>query len=151
MQHRRFSHLEASCLSPCPPHRHNSSHYSRCLVKQPCELRSVINPNGRQPGTSVQQRRTHGVRIDARTLLFSACNLFHPCGCIQASHRVTPPNNPHKLTKTAGPLARRRAASGGANCTRASRRLQFAPATACWSRQPPRRFPGQAREAVFAA
>jgi len=37
------------------------------------------------------------------------------------------------------------------NCTRASRRLQFAPATACWSRQPPCRFPGQLREAVFAA
>jgi len=35
----------------------------------------------------------------------------------------TPPNCPHKLTKTAGPVARRRAASGGANCTRASRRL----------------------------
>jgi len=41
----------------------------------------------------------------------------------------TRPNCPHKLTKTAGPLARRRAASGGSNCTRASRRLQFAPAT----------------------
>jgi hypothetical protein len=40
-------------------------------------------------------------------------------------------NCPHKLTKTAAPLARRRAASGGSNCTRAARRLQFAPATAC--------------------
>jgi hypothetical protein len=39
-------------------------------------------------------------------------------------------NCPHKLTKTAGPLARRSAASGGANCTRAARRLQFAPAAA---------------------
>ena len=61
------------------------------------------------------------------------------------------PNCPHKLTKTAGPLARRRAASGGANCSFASRRLQFAPAAGRLSRQPPRRFPGQAREAVFAA
>jgi hypothetical protein len=35
------------------------------------------------------------------------------------------------INASAGPLARRRAASGGANCTHASRRLQFAPATAC--------------------
>src|ERR1051325_11362169 len=34
-----------------------------------------------------------------------------------------PANYPHKLPKTADPLARRRAASGGSNCTRASRRL----------------------------
>jgi hypothetical protein len=64
---------------------------------------------------------------------------------------MSQPNCPHKLTKTAGPLARRRAASGDSNCTSASRRLQFAPATACWSRQPPRRFLRQACEAVFAA
>jgi hypothetical protein len=41
---------------------------------------------------------------------------------------VASANCPHKLTKTAGPLARRRAASSDSNCTRASRRLQFAPA-----------------------
>ena len=56
----------------------------------------------------------------ANTLL-KALNLFKG---------QTPPNCPHKLKKTAGPLARRRAASVGSNCTRASRRLQFTPTAA---------------------
>ena len=74
-------------------------------------------------------------------------------GICYFAHTVqAPSNDPHKLTKTAGPLARRRSRLGAAsNCTRASRRLHLAPATACWSRQPPRRFVGGAREAVFAA
>ena len=74
-------------------------------------------------------------------------------GICYFAHTVqAPSNDPHKLTKTADPLARRRSRLGAAsNCTRASRRLQFAPAAARWSRQPPRRSPGQACEAVFAA
>ena len=44
---------------------------------------------------------------------------------------MTLPNNPHKLTKTAERWLGGGAAFGGSNCTPASRRLQFAPATAC--------------------
>ena len=47
----------------------------------------------------------------------------------QKLHR--PANYPHKLTKAAEPWLGGGAASGGSNCTPASCRLQFAPATAC--------------------
>jgi len=64
---------------------------------------------------------------------------------------MSQPNNPHKLTKAAEPWLGGGAASGGSNCTLASRRLQFAPATACWSRQPSCRYCRPAWRAAFAA
>jgi len=51
-----------------------------------------------------------------------------------------PANDPHKLTKAAERWLGGGAALGGSNCTRAARRLQFAPAASRWSRQPPRRY-----------
>jgi len=63
----------------------------------------------------------------------------------------TRPNDPHKLTKAAERWLGGGAALGGSNCTRAARRLQFAPSASRWSRQPPRRSETSAREAAFAA
>jgi hypothetical protein len=45
-------------------------------------------------------------------------------------NRRVAPNCPHKLTKTAEPWLGGEPPLGGSNCTPASRRLQFAPATA---------------------
>src|ERR1051325_5209314 len=69
--------------------------------------------------------------------IFCTIQFWRPRG---SSYDNSRPNCPHKLTKTAGPLADRRAALGGSNCTRAARRLQFAPAPARLAPPAPRRL-----------